>query len=167
MSKKFDYKITINDLVGNVGYWEIIKELEPTFKNGRYTRKIQCKCVCGKIKEVLFTHLRHKKSTSCGCIVLHTKTHGLTKTDLYGVWQSMKARCYNKKRERYKDWGGRGIIICDLWKKDFLTFYNWCINNNYSKGLQIDRIDNNGNYEPNNCRFVTPQINSLNRRKND
>lgn len=75
------------------------------------------------------------------------------------------------KKFEYKikvnDLVGRGIIVCEIWKNDFLSFYTWCMNNNYSKGLQIDRIDNDGNYEPNNCRFVTAKINSSNKRKND
>jgi hypothetical protein len=76
----------------------------------------------------------------------------------------MKQRCYNKNLVRYSDYGGRGIRICDTWMASFQEFYDWAIANGWQAGLQIDRIDNDGNYEPDNCRFVTPQVNSMNRR---
>jgi len=157
--------ISLSEIIGKTGNWQVLEELDKVRVNGRLIRKVRCKCVCGKIKEVLFTHLRFGKSTSCGCIVLHTKTHGLTKHKLYGVWSSMKQRCYDKNKPRYKDWGGRGIIVSEKWRNDFMEFYNWCIENGYEKGLQIDRINNDGNYGPENCRFVTAKVNSQNRRK--
>ena len=79
------------------------------------------------------------------------------------VWQAMKNRCYNPKSESYKNYGARGIEVCKEWQ-DRENFTIWAINNGYKKGLQLDRIDNNGNYEPNNCRWVTPKENSRNRR---
>jgi hypothetical protein len=90
-------------------------------------------------------------------------THGLTNTSIYSVWCTMKQRCYNQNRKKYKDYGLRGIKICDEWQ-DAAIFAEWAFSNGYQKGLQIDRIDNDGNYEPNNCRFVTPKENSRNRR---
>jgi hypothetical protein len=76
----------------------------------------------------------------------------------------MKERCYNKTSPRYEDWGGRGITICDEWLEDFINFYNWSIENGYEEGLSIDRIDNDKNYTPNNCRWVTQYVQNLNRR---
>ena len=83
--------------------------------------------------------------------------------DLYGVWESMKSRCENPNREKFKDYGGRGIEICDEWH-DSWSFVKWALTNGYQKGLQIDRIDNNKGYSPDNCRWVTPKQNSRNRR---
>lgn len=92
-------------------------------------------------------------------------THGACHRDngLYNVWQTMIHRCEDKKRDKYKDYGGRGIAVCEKWH-DPNAFIDWTYENNYEKGLQLDRIDNDGNYEPSNCRFVTPKQNQRNRR---
>ncbi len=79
------------------------------------------------------------------------------------VWDSMKSRCCNMKAKSYNRYGGRGISVCEIWSNDFNSFYKWAINNGHKKVLQIDRINNDGNYSPDNCRFVTPQVNSQNR----
>lgn len=78
----------------------------------------------------------------------------------------MNERCYNKNNKRYKDYGGRGIKICDEWLKDNTRFFNWALNNGYNDNLTIDRIDVNGNYEPNNCRWTTLQQQNRNTRRN-
>ena len=80
-------------------------------------------------------------------------------------WQSMKQRCTNPKNKNYKDYGGRGISICSEWMNDFESFYTWSINNGFKPRLEIDRKDNDGDYEPSNCRYVTKQVNCNNRRK--
>lgn len=92
--------------------------------------------------------------------------HGCSKThpNLFGVWESMKSRCNNPNRPKYKDYGARGIKVCDEWNYSAENFCVWALENGYCEGLQLDRIDNNGNYEPNNCRWVTPKENSRNRR---
>jgi len=86
------------------------------------------------------------------------------KTDgLYVVYQNIKTRCNNKNYHLYHRYGGRGVNVCAEWGLDFNSFFEWAKNNGYKEGLQIDRTNNNGNYEPSNCRFVTPQVNSQNR----
>ena len=94
------------------------------------------------------------------------RTHGLRNTRLYNIWKCMKERCYYKKHEYYEYYGGRGIIICEEWKENFVAFYNWAINNGYKSSLTIDRINNDGNYEPSNCRWVDKIEQSNNKRSN-
>lgn len=94
------------------------------------------------------------------------KTHGMSKNKFYQVWNGIKQRCYNQNNKQYKNYGGRGIKVCDEWVNNFELFYDWALNNGYEDGLQIDRIDVNGNYEPSNCRWVDRYVNNNNRRNN-
>ena len=152
------------------GRLTLIKEIEPhILLSGKKIRKMLCRCSCSNKKEVLLKNLKRGHTTSCGC--LHKEkvkkansTHGLTSHPLYSVWGSMKDRCYRPKTKQYKDYGGRGITVCQEWLDDFKYFYDWALSNDWKKGLQIDRIDNDGNYEPTNCRFVTSRDNNLNQR---
>ena len=89
--------------------------------------------------------------------------HGMTHTRIYQTWADMKQRCTNKNNPFYHRYGGRGIKVCDAWN-DFVPFYKWAIENGYSENLTIDRINNNGNYEPSNCRWATQQEQSLNKK---
>lgn len=84
---------------------------------------------------------------------------------LYGVWYSMKLRCQDPNRENYRAYGERGIKVCELWNNAFKCFRDWALINGYKQGLQLDRIDNNGNYAPENCRWVTHAENCLNKRE--
>lgn len=90
--------------------------------------------------------------------------HGFSGTKEYALWVNMNQRCYDKKHPAYKDYGGRGITVFSLWKEDFKVFITWALNNRYKEGLELDRVDNNDNYYPNNCRFVTKKENLKNRR---
>lgn len=90
--------------------------------------------------------------------------HHLTSHQLFRVWNSMKGRCGNKNNKSYKDYGGRGIQVCQEWYYDFMSFYDWSINNGYKKGSSIDRIDVNGNYEPSNCRWIPMSLQAGNKR---
>lgn len=92
--------------------------------------------------------------------------HGLRKTRLYRIYQNVISRCYNPNATHYKNYGVRGITVCDEWRRDFMSFYNWSMSNGYNDTLSIDRIDNDGNYEPSNCRWVDCRIQSLNRSNN-
>lgn len=92
------------------------------------------------------------------------RTHCLSKHPLYNTWIGIKVRCYNKNSVDYKDYGNRGIVMCDKWKNDFKKFYDWAISNGWEKGLTIERKDFNGNYEPNNCEWIPMYQQSKNRR---
>ncbi len=145
--------------------------IERVFKKPRCTHW-RCKCICGKENIVDARHLRGKKISSCGCLVLEInakrmkennigiKTHGLTKHPLRSIWKAMLHRCYNENNRFYKNYGGRGISVCSEWKESVQVFYDWAISNGWIKGLSIDRIDNNKNYEPSNCHWITVSENS-------
>lgn len=131
------------------------------------SRKWMCKCDCGNVKDVAIGNLKNGGSKSCGCLRkdLYTK-HGLHQHRLYPVYQNMIARCYDPACDSFSDYGTRGITVCDEWQADIQSFYNWAIQNGYQQGLQLDRRENNGNYNPGNCRFVTCTVNNRNKRNN-
>ena len=146
------------------GELSVIKKVD---KNSSGGYNYICKCTCGNEKIIASKNFAYSKKISCGCIrnKLVTK-HGLRKHTLYSTWHNIKARCNNINDSSYKNYGGRGIGICNEWGKDFFVFYKWAINNEWEHGLEIDRINNNGNYEPNNCRITTKKVNCNNRRSN-
>lgn len=132
----------------------------------------KCRCDCGNESYVTTADL--KKTKSCGCwnidaIIQRNTRHGASKrgsiTKLYKVWAAVKQRCTNPKNKAYKNYGGRGIKLCDEWL-EYEPFEEWAFENGYAEGLQLDRIDNNGSYSPDNCRFVSTLENSHNKRNN-
>lgn len=169
------------DLTGKrFGRLIVLKRADDYFtKSGIKIKRWVCVCDCGSEKVVRQNELQSGQTTSCGCyhkeIVSNlNKKHGLSNKcgRLYPLWKSIKYRCYCKACTAYKNYGERGISMCDEWKNDFVSFYEWAIKNGYKeektdKGvniLTIDRIDVNGNYEPNNCRFVTNAEQAKNKR---
>lgn len=130
-----------------------------------------CLCDCGNTVDVEAGNLKRDYFHSCGCYNKEflqglTKTHGGTKDKLFRIWSYMKERCLNPHHKSWKRYGGRGIKVCDEWVSDYESFKNFALANGWREGLQIDRIDNDGNYEPNNVAFITPKENANKRGNN-
>lgn len=126
-------------------------------------------CNCGKIRIVRGQSLRSGLTTSCGCkqkeIIKNIRpTHGMSKSRLFRIWDHMNRRCSDYKATGWKHYGGRGVIVCPEWH-EFIPFMKWAMANGYTENLEIDRIDNDGNYEPSNCRWVTRAENNRNKRR--
>jgi len=152
------------DMIGKTyGRWTVIGY-------GHDNRHALCKCSCGTTREVRVDHLKDGRSLSCGCIkkeqhpwIYKGKPFRRELNHTYGC---MIARCYNPSADSYCRYGGRGITVCDEWKKSFDMFADWAYSNGYEKGLTIDRIDNGRGYTPDNCRWVTKQEQNHNKRNN-
>lgn len=147
------------------GQLTILEELP---ERKRREKVYKCQCECGAITYVIGSSLRNGNTKSCGCLskLNHHRTHDKTNTRLYRIYNNMKERCYNKQYQQYKDWGARGITICDEWLNDFMLFYDWAISNGYNDNLSIDRVDNSKGYSPDNCRWVTSKEQNRNKRSN-
>lgn len=172
MTKMRDYtgerygKLTVLEYVGTKRY-----------RNGRATQWL-CQCDCGNKTVVDSVSLKTGNTVSCGChrrelsskrMIERNKTHGITigseeDKRLYRLWAAIKRRCYYEKCVGYHNYGGRGVRMCDEWKNEAAKFVEWCKSHGYKKGLEIDRINNNGNYEPNNCQFISKVENEKKKR---
>lgn len=125
-----------------------------------------CKCDCGNFKSYEVSRITGHFVTSCGCKQHYKKhfIHGQTNTRLYNIWCRMKSRCNTPTASHYDYYGGRGISVCDEWNSSFIAFYEWALSAGYKNSLSIDRIDPNGNYCPDNCRWVPLIEQSRNKR---
>lgn len=146
-----DFKPNVGDKIFK---WTVLSE--PFKKKDRYVVSCECSCINKTVKDISLSDLKFNKSKSCGCYRHEaTKTHGLTDHKLYWVFKAIKERCYNKKHSAYSYYGGRGIKVCNEWLADVSLFINYCIVNGWNNGLEIDRINNDGDYEQGNIRFVS------------
>ena len=167
----------IKEIIGKTyGRW-VVESYAYTDSKAR--RFYNCVCTCGTKRVVQYSALNLGNSVSCGCFMKEkngnrNRTHGKYKNPIYFVYNRIKGRCYNPKSKAYKDYGARGIKMCDEWRNDFMAFYNWAIANGFSDKktkngrmyYSIDRIDVNGDYEPSNCRWADDYIQNNNKRNN-
>jgi len=133
-----------------------------------------CRCDCGNEVDVITSSLTTGHTNSCGCYsrectIKRSTTHGMAQQRerhlVYYIWGTMIQRCENPKNKNYENYGGRGIMVCDEWH-DAAVFIDWALASGWEKGLTLDRIDNNGNYEPSNCHWVTQKEQARNKRNN-
>lgn len=122
-------------------------------------KTVLCQCSCGSIKTYRKGNLNSGNTTNCGCIkakklIARSTKHNLSKTRIYGLYLSMKDRCYNSNCYAYKWYGLNGIKVCDEWRNNFVAFYDWAMANGYKDNLSIERIDVNKDYEPSNCCWI-------------
>ena len=157
------------------GRWIVLADLGTFPDCGTIKRKVTVKCDCGTVRDSFYAFIKSGVSKSCGCfrkekaaalIANRVHKHNLSKHPLYQIWRGMKCRCYNETDKAYIDYGGRGITVCDEWRNDFKSFYNWAIENGWKKGLINDRSDNDKGYSPDNCRFVNDGVSMRNTRRN-
>lgn len=153
-NKKYEY--IINNIYGCQKLLDIYYDEEKR----KTIAKVEC-IYCKKVKIIRPNYLYNDKYNSCMC--KNRTINGMSNTKIYSVYANMKDRCYNDNHHEFKNYGGKGIIICNDWlnkENGFINFYNWSIENGYEEGLSIDRIDENKNYCPENCQWITRSENT-------
>lgn len=150
-------KTSIYVLGDKIGNLTLLKRIPP-MKKGVHAKWL-CRCDCGN--EIIVDNSNLRKQRQCKRCA--SKTHGMSNTALYAVWDHMKQRCFNPHNRSYPDYGGRGITVCDEWQS-FEPFCEWAVANGYRDDLTLDRHDNDGNYCPQNCRWVGRKTQQNNRR---
>lgn len=161
------------NIIEKYGLLTVIEKVRVPLKNdpAKYLTWAECRCDCGGRTFTKMNRLRTGTTRSCGCLPRKPTTHGFTKQGrhkLYSIWNAMIMRCYNAKQNSFKNYGGRGIKVCDEWRHDPAAFINWALQQGWKdgSGLSIDRRDTNGDYKPSNCRFATDTEQANNKRNN-
>lgn len=157
----------LEDFVGNVFDRLTVVSFNSITKD--HQRSWNCACMCGNTCTVTSHNLTSGRKRSCGCLSRELSSkrqtiHGLRNDAIYGILDGMKKRCYSVNHKNYKHYGARGITIHQEWLESSASFFSWAKENGYREGLQIDRIDNDKGYSPDNCRWVNRICNNINRR---
>ena len=148
-----------------IGLFTLTGKYTTKFKNGKSKRYWSMICECGNTREYPTNYIQTGKVNNCGCktkelISCSKIKHGFASSRVYSIWSHIKKRCYNKNSIDYPKYGGRGIIMCDEWVNNPKAFIEWALSNGYKETLTIDRINNDGNYEPLNCQWISNEENA-------
>lgn len=154
--------MNIGDSFGNLTIINIIEE----YRINKKRKYIICKCNCGNECKIRMDSLHNRFDCGCKWKIDKRTRGGLSSTKIFKSYHHMVERCYNPKNSNFPNYGGRGIIVCNEWRSDFLKFYKWAISMGYKDGLTIERYDNNMNYCPENCTWIPKYQQAANRRSN-